>query len=244
MGLSQASQEQAVSIEQVVATIKEIDRSVRENFGLIGQAGESSQTMENHVNRGDVLFGELTSAMDEILKYSKNIGEIVVTVNMVAFRTNLLALNAAVEAARVGEYGKGFAVVANEVRSLAQQSRDSSSEISKLIRDTLGCINSGDESVRKTAESFREIVSIMDSLSSVIQTIRSSSSEQVNCIGELNRVIGHIDQTTQQNASMAEELAGTSESLRSEADLLADAVKMFRVSSDSLGEDQKSLNQT
>ena len=134
--------------------------------------------------------------------------------------------------------------MANEVRSLAQQSRDSSSEISKLIRDTLGCINSGDESVRKTAESFREIVSIMDSLSSVIQTIRSSSSEQVNCIGELNRVIGHIDQTTQQNASMAEELAGTSESLRSEADLLADAVKMFRVSSDSLGEDQKSLNQT
>jgi methyl-accepting chemotaxis protein len=234
MGLSQASQEQAASIEQVGATIKEIDRSIRENFGLIGQAGESSQTMEKHVNRGNVLFGELTGAMDEILKYSKNIGEIVVTVNMVAFRTNLLALNAAVEAARVGEYGKGFAVVANEVRSLAQQSRDSSGEISKLIRDTLTCINNGDESVRKSAESFREIVSIMNVLSSVIHTIGGSSSEQVNGIGELNRVIGHIDQATQQNASMAEELAGTSESLKSEADLLAEAVRMFKVSGDSL----------
>jgi methyl-accepting chemotaxis protein len=120
MGLSQASQKQAASIEQVVAKISEIDRSIRENFSLVEQPGVSSQTMGNHMSRGNILFGERTSAMDEILKYSNNIGEIVVTVNMLAFRTNLLALNAAIEAARVGEYGKGFAVVANEVRSLAQ----------------------------------------------------------------------------------------------------------------------------
>jgi methyl-accepting chemotaxis protein len=232
-GLSQASQEQASSIEQIVAMTKEIDTSIRENFGLIGRAGESSKTMGNHVCQGNALFDELTRAMDEILKYSKNIGEIVVTVNMVAFRTNLLALNAAVEAARAGEHGKGFAVVANEVRELAQQARDSSGEIGKLINDTLGCISSGDTSVRKTTESFREIVFIMDSLSSVMQTIGSSSSEQVRGIGELNRVIGYIDQATQQNASMAEELAGTSESLRSEVEILADAVKMFKVSGES-----------
>jgi methyl-accepting chemotaxis protein len=92
--------------------------------------------------------------------------------------------------------------------------------------------------VWKTAESFSEIVSIMDALSSVIQTIRISSSGQVNGIGELNRVIEHIDQATQQNSSMAEELAGTSVSLRSEGDLLVDAVKMFRVSGDSMREEQ------
>jgi len=231
-GLSQTSQEQASSIEEVAATIEEMSATVKNNFELVGQARESSRSMEENIHHSGTLFEELTQAMDEISAYSKRISDISLTVNEVAFQTNLLALNAAVEAARAGEQGKGFAVVASEVRALAQRSRDAALEIGNLIKEAVIRINTGDSAARKTAESFREIVSLMESFSGIMEVIGASSKEQVSSIGELNRAITQIDQATQQNASMSEELASTSDSLRVDADLLAEDVKRFKVTSE------------
>ncbi len=229
-GLSRVSQEQAASIEQVAATIEEMHVSVSGNTTLVTEAAESSQVMESHVSSSNELFTELAGSMDDILKYSEDIGEIVATVNMVAFQTNLLALNAAVEAARAGEHGRGFAVVASEVRALAGRAREASDRISDLIRDTLGCIRVGDAAVRKTADSFRKITSCMELFSKAVELVLAASSQQAIGIGELNRTVGQIEQTTQRNAATAEELAGTSESLKSEAEILAASVSKFRVS--------------
>jgi methyl-accepting chemotaxis protein len=229
-GLSRVSQEQAASIEQVAATIEEMHASVRGNTTLVTEAAETSQVMDSHVSSSSALFVELAGSMDEILKYSEDIGEIVAAVNMVAFQTNLLALNASVEAARAGEHGRGFAVVASEVRALAGRARESSGRIDDLIRNTLGCIRGGDAAVRKTSDSFGKIASCMDSFAKAMQSVLVSSSEQTKGVEELNRTVGQIEQTTQQNAAMAEELAGTSESLKSEAEILAASVQKFRVS--------------
>jgi methyl-accepting chemotaxis protein len=236
-GLSQTSQEQASSIEEIAATIEEMNSTVRNNFDLVGQARESSSSMEKNIHHSSALFEELTKAMDEISKYSKRISDISVTVNEVAFQTNLLALNAAVEAARAGEQGRGFAVVAGEVRALAQRSRDAAVEIGNLIKEAVIRIGSGDSAVKKTAESFREIVGLMETFSGIMEVIGTSSTEQVSSIDELNRAIGQIDQATQQNASMSEELASTSESLRDEADNLAEDVKRFKVSADTVNDE-------
>jgi methyl-accepting chemotaxis protein len=233
-GLSQTSQEQASSIEEIAATIEEMNSTVRNNFELVGQARESSGSMEKNIRHSGALFEELTRAMDEISRYSKRISDISVTVNEVAFQTNLLALNAAVEAARAGEQGRGFAVVAGEVRALAQRSRDAAVEIGNLIKEAVVRIDSGDSAVKKTAESFREIVGLMETFSGIMEVIGSSSTEQVSSIDELNRAIGQIDQATQQNASMSEELASTSESLREEADHLAEDVRRFKVTADTV----------
>jgi methyl-accepting chemotaxis protein len=167
--------------------------------------------------------------MGEISKDSRKIGDIVVTVNDVAFQTNLLALNAAVEAARAGEHGKGFAVVAQEVRSLAQRSGGAAKEIRALIQGTVGKIGTGDEMVTKTSQSLEEMVSHMELFFRMMEVINSSSTEQTQNIRELTNAISQIDTTTQKNASTVEELASVLDNLRNEATVLADNVKKFKV---------------
>ncbi len=144
----------ASSIEEIAATIEEMNSTVRNNFELVGQARESSGSMEKNIRHSGALFEELTRAMDEISRYSKRISDISVTVNEVAFQTNLLALNAAVEAARAGEQGRGFAVVAGEVRALAQRSRDAAVEIGNLIKEAVVRIDSGDSAVEEDRRVF------------------------------------------------------------------------------------------
>jgi methyl-accepting chemotaxis protein len=172
---------------------------------------------------------ELVRGMSEISEASKKIGDIIITVNEVAFQTNLLALNAAVEAARAGEHGKGFAVVAEEVRALAQRSADASRQIRTLIEDTVGKISAGDTMVKKSEESLDQIIRHIQDLSSVMEEVAAASSEQASGVDELNRAVSQIDTTTQQNSSTVEELASTADSLSNEAKELSDTVARFKV---------------
>jgi len=227
--LSQSTQEQAASIEQISASVEEMNGTVQHNADLIREGKDTSQAVTKLVEHSKEIFTSLMNAMGEISKDSKKIGDIVVTVNDVAFQTNLLALNAAVEAARAGEHGKGFAVVAEEVRSLAQRSGEAAKEIKALIQGTVGKIGTGDEMVKKTSQSLEEMVSHMELFFRMMEVISSSSTEQTQNIKELTHSISLIDTTTQKNASTVEELASVLDNLRNEATILADNVKKFKV---------------
>ncbi len=229
-GLSQATQEQASAIEQIAATIEEMTSSIKQNASNASEGREMAKTMVKMASTSGEASQELVLGMGEISEASKKIGDIIVTVNEVAFQTNLLALNAAVEAARAGEHGKGFAVVAEEVRALAQRSAEAAKQIKALIEDTVGKIGAGDEMVKKSRESLEEIISYIENLSQTMDEIAAASSEQASGVDELNRAIAQIDNTTQQNSSTVEELASTSDNLSTEAKDLSQTVGRFKVS--------------
>lgn len=231
IGLSQSTQEQAASVEQISASIEEMNGTVRHNGDLIRGGQESSNTITQLIAQSKQVFSDLLRAIEGISVNSRRIGDIVVTVNEVAFHTNLLALNASVEAARAGEHGKGFAVVAGEVRSLAQRSAAAASEIKTLIDGTVSGIKNGDEMMKKTSASLEELMSQMEIFFRMMEVISASSVEQTQNIGELSRAISQIDGSTQHNASTVEELAGTLENLRTMATVLADDVQKFKTSS-------------
>lgn len=229
-GLSQATQEQAAAIEQVAATIEEMTASIKNNALNADKGREMAMVMVNMASTSGDASQRLMEAMDEISVASRRVGDIITTVNEVAFQTNLLALNAAVEAARAGEHGKGFAVVAEEVRALAQRSAEAANEIKGLVEDTVQKVNAGDEIVRSSVESLNQIIANINDLSRNMDEIAVASGEQATGVDEVNRALAQIDGTTQQNASIVEELATTSDVLRSEAGQLADLVEQFRVS--------------
>ncbi len=228
-GLSQATQEQAAAIEEVAATIEEMTSSIKQNASNASEGREKAQVMVQMANASGEASRELVTGMGEISEASRKIGDIIITVNEVAFQTNLLALNAAVEAARAGEHGKGFAVVAEEVRALAQRSAEASKQIKTLIEDTVRKISAGDDMVKKSRESLEKIITYIENLSQTMDEIAAASSEQAGGVDELNRAIAQIDSTTQQNASTVEELASTSDSLSTEARDLAGTVERFKV---------------
>jgi methyl-accepting chemotaxis protein len=231
-GLSQATQEQSASIEEISASIEEMDGTIQQNTKVVREGKETSQIITGLIDINREVFSQLMQATGEISQDSRKIGDIVVTVNEVAFQTNLLALNASVEAARAGEHGKGFAVVAGEVRSLAQRSADAAREIRHLIDGTVGRIKTGDEFMKKTAESLEELMSRFDFFFKMMEEITTASMEQSQNIKELSTAISQIDASTQNNASTVEELASTLDSLRADAAVLSRDVKKFRTSSE------------
>lgn len=228
--LSQATQEQAATVEEVASSIEEMNATVNNNAGLVGEGREISNKLTILINQSRQVFQVLMKAIQEVTLDSRKIGDIVSTVNEVAFHTNLLALNASVEAARAGEHGKGFAVVAGEVRSLAQRSAGASSEIKALIEGTVGRIKNSDEMVNKTSVSLEDMMSNMEIFFRMMETIGSSSIEQTKSISELHRAMTQIDDSTQQNAATVEQLASTIDNLSTMADLLAEDVQKFKIS--------------
>jgi methyl-accepting chemotaxis protein len=230
MSLSQATMEQASSVEEISAGIEEMNGTIAHNAELITEGHSASATVTRLIEHSRKVFGALLTAIKEVSQDSQRIGDIVLTVNEVAFHTNLLALNAAVEAARAGEQGKGFAVVASEVRSLAKRSAAAAGEIKTLIGSTVDRIRVGDDMVKKTADTLEELMNHMEFFFGMMETISTSSAEQTQSIRELSLAINRIDDSTQHNASTVEQLAGTMDTLRTSASLLAEDVQKFKTS--------------
>ncbi|MEY8875868.1 MAG: Cache 3/Cache 2 fusion domain-containing protein, partial [Leptothrix sp. (in: b-proteobacteria)] len=145
-------QQTASSMEQITVTVRHTADSARTANQLASSAAEAAQ-------RGGAVVAQVITNMDEINASSRQIAEIIGTIDGIAFQTNILALNAAVEAARAGEQGRGFAVVATEVRNLAQRSANAAREIKSLIGASVDKVESGSRLVNDAGSTMTEIVS-------------------------------------------------------------------------------------
>ncbi|MEJ6006687.1 Cache 3/Cache 2 fusion domain-containing protein [Paucibacter sp. AS339] len=227
--LSGRTESGASSLQQIASSIEQLTGAVSQTAEAARSATALAVTANHAAEQGGEVMQQMMMKMDDINVASRKIGEVIGTIDAIAFQTNILALNAAVEAARAGEQGRGFAVVAKEVRSLAQHCAESAREIKGLIGGSVDCVDSGLKLVQTAGRSMQDIVSSIARVNAVVLEINAATSEQRSGIGEVNAAISDLDNSTQQNAALVEESTAAAESLRAQAQGLAEMVSSFRL---------------
>ncbi|WP_411970073.1 methyl-accepting chemotaxis protein [Paucibacter sp. Y2R2-4] len=227
--LSQRTEQTASNLQLASSSMTELTSTVRQTAESARTANQLVSSASGAAAKGGQVVGQVVSTMDEINTSSRKINDIIGVIDGIAFQTNILALNAAVEAARAGEQGRGFAVVASEVRSLAQRSAAAAKEIKTLIGASVERVEVGSRLVQEAGISMNEIVSSVQRVQDIIGEITAAASEQSEGIGQVNQSVVQLDQMTQQNAALVEESAAAAESLKGQAQLLVEAVAMFKV---------------
>jgi methyl-accepting chemotaxis protein len=229
LDLSQRTEEQASTLEETSSSLEQLTATVAQNAEHARKAADLAIGASAVARRGGEVVGDVVSTMTDISTASRKIADIIGVIDGIAFQTNILALNAAVEAARAGEQGRGFAVVAAEVRSLAQRSAAASREIKALIGDSTEKVEAGTKLVDAAGRTMGEIVASVERVTELVGEIAAASQEQSSGIGQVNAAVTQMDRVVQQNASLVEEAAAATESMKEQAVALLRLVARFQL---------------
>ncbi|MCW7465331.1 methyl-accepting chemotaxis protein [Leptospira levettii] len=282
---SGGAQATAASAEQMSATVEEMSASMENITGSIdiqhhniSQFQIKIQDLANSVKRvgdeinltlsrmksisiqateGERSLTGMNSMIDNILKSSDEMKEIIAIINEISDQTQLLALNAAIEAARAGDAGRGFAVVAEEISKLSIRTASSIKSISEMIGKNAQELNGGAKSIQTSTTLLQDIIrningvsEAMDSLYSNMSSqaeinqavlenstivkgesdqIKIAAKEQRGAVREISTVITQINEHTINTAAGAEQMSSSAKNLSTTADKLKDICDQFQV---------------
>ena len=227
--LSSRTESQASHLQQTAAAMEELSKTVQANAETASRADSMAGGASAAAVKGGEVVGQVVTTMQDIADSSRKIADIIGVIDGIAFQTNILALNAAVEAARAGEQGRGFAVVASEVRNLAQRSATAAREIKVLIGASVEKVENGTRLVGDAGQTMDSIVAQVHSVSALIGRISSATTEQTQGIVQVGQAVTQLDRSTQQNAALVEQSAAAADSLRQQAQRLAETVRVFKL---------------
>lgn len=227
--LAEGAMEQAGTVEELVATITDVTGKIKETADEAVQIGSMMEKTDKDIDLSNESMKQMVSAMHTIDDKSKEIMNIVSSIDDIATQTNLLALNAAIEAARAGEAGKGFAVVAEQVKVLAEQSAEAAKNTVALIGDSNKAVEGGVGIATTTASALEAVVVSINEVTRKMEGIVTSSENQAKAMGEIERAVENISAVVQTNSATAEETSAASEELSGQSQVLKNLVSKFEL---------------
>lgn len=247
---SDGTDQVATAMNEMVATVAEVANSAEAAFGAAQQASERAADGEAAVKDTLAHAGELNTVTTEVMGQlrtlqgdTQNIGSVLEVIKAVAEQTNLLALNAAIEAARAGEHGRGFSVVADEVRSLAQRTQNSATEIETLISNLVTSAESsanrmevGSQMAEETlsraehaGRTIREMAEAVEEIRQFNNQISTAAEQQASTAEDINRNVSRIRDIAEQSAASTEQVSTSTDELARLAEGLSTQVRRFQV---------------
>ena len=205
--LSTSSNQQAASLEETAAALEEITSTIQANTHATVRMTQLAQNVTTSAKNGQDLANKTAISMDDINKEVSSINVAIEVIDQIAFQTNILSLNAAVEAATAGEAGKGFAVVAAEVRNLANRSAEAAKEIKHIVENASKKAKEGKDISDDMIEGYKELNENISNTIVTINEVATASKEQERGIVQINDAINMLDQATQKNAQVADQIS-------------------------------------
>ena len=212
--LSQVSTEQA-------STVEETEASLNQMIEKIERTAHNAKETEIIAKKSSFDARDGEEAVKNSVEAMRHISQKISVIRHIASQTSLLSLNASIEAARAGTMGSGFAVVASEVGKLAELSNSSANEIWKTSELGLSI-------AEKAGNLISEIIPAIAKTSELVKFISESNHNQFETVSQIGIAMNELDKVTQKNASIAEDLAATSASLRNQANQLQETVSFFK----------------
>ena len=225
--LSQATLEQASSVEELSATINDVSDRVRANADNAVATSVLTEAVGADIRETSQQVLEMSRDMNDMRDMSREITGIIKDIQDIAFQTKILALNAAVEAARAGEAGKGFSVVANEIRRLSEKTTEASRSTSDLIGKTVDMMIHNADVAATTSQKLLQTAKSAQDAADKVQAISLASGEQATAVVQLRESIDQISSVVQENSATAEESAASSEELTGQMQMLKKLVSAF-----------------
>lgn len=228
ISISQFMDEFSKKFDGVVEAVREMDEKAEGINDVVTEGNQSTALLIQSVESMSTIFKEFINKLQLLNSNISQITDITNVINQIAEQTNLLALNASIEAARAGEAGRGFSVVAEEIRKLAEQSKESSANINELI---LGISTESNEIMSSTDILNEELASqvkimnvsmegykkIITNINEMIEHIVSVNEATHKMTDDKNMIVEKIEVATsvaEEVAASAEEISAASESAR------------------------------
>jgi methyl-accepting chemotaxis protein len=205
--LSASSNQQAASLEETAAALEQITATIQANTQATNRMSQLAQNVTTSAQNGQNLANQTAKSMDDINTQVSSINVAIEVIDQIAFQTNILSLNAAVEAATAGEAGRGFAVVAAEVRNLANRSAQAAKEIKNIVELASKKAQDGKEISDNMIHGYTELNENISNTIETINEVARASKEQERGIVQINDAINTLDQATQKNAQVADEIS-------------------------------------
>lgn len=216
------SMETTSSLEEISAQTDEIASATHQGLDFVAETEDKSNAGKEHLASQTDLMNTvlervdgLEASMDQLRISSQKISEIVGLVTGIADQTNLLALNASIEAARAGEHGKGFAVVAEEVRKLAEETKNAVKNVSILIQETesniismADSVNRVDAQVKVSVDTQHELTASFNAIAGAVSGIRTQYMSTSRDIGTIAKLIMELSDGAGLVSSSSDQLIG------------------------------------
>ena len=249
--------ETAAAVSETTSTVEEVKQTALVSSQKARSVADAAQTavqvaqvgrrsVEESVAGMGRIQGQVEAIAESIVRLSEQsqtIGEIIATVNDLAEQSNLLAVNAAIEAAKAGEQGKGFAVVAQEVKSLAEQSKEATAQVRSILNDIQKATNAavlaaerGNKAVedgvrqsKEAGEAIRQMGESIDESAQAAMQIAASSQQQLTGMDQVALAMENIRQASEQNVTGMRQVEVTVQGLHDLGQKLKDLVARYKV---------------
>ena len=229
---SMAIQELNETINRLVAQAKSMEFSLQDAHQEVGSGRTNVTNLESSYQNLESSLSKVAFIVNDLSAKSKNISQVTDVIKQISEQTNLLSLNASIEAARAGEHGRGFAVVANEVRNLAEQSKESAEHIQNIIYSVIQDTAQAVTMMKETNTISEQQKDAVNNVTDSINQITNSLEKIVGNIQISNHAIQEIDVQKDVVGGMINEISASSEETTASTEVILSSMEEQSASTD------------